>query len=57
MAGTSIAFRILFPSPYQVEVTKLRQQLEEAHRAWAVEWKARQAGFKIENIRFIHDPL
>jgi len=57
MAGTSIAFRILFPSPYQVEVTKLRQQLEEAHRAWAVEWKARQADFKIENIRFIHDPL
>jgi len=22
-----------------------------------VEWKARQADFKIENIRFIHDPL
>ena len=53
----SIAFRILFPAPYTVEISKLRQQLEEAHRAWAVEWKARQAEFKIENIRFAHDPL
>ena len=57
MAGTSIAFQILFPSPYRVEITKLRQQLEEAHRAWAVEWKRRQAEFTIENIRFTHDPL
>jgi hypothetical protein len=56
MAGPA-AFNILFPSPYQVEVSKLRQQLEEAHRAWAVERKARQAEFKIENIRFTHDPL
>jgi hypothetical protein len=54
---TFIAFRILFPAPYTVEISKLRQQLEEAHRAWAVEWKARQAEFKIENIRFAHDPL
>ena len=57
MAGTSIAFQILFPSPYRVEITRLRQQLEEAHRAWAVEWRRRQAEFKIENIRFTHDPL
>jgi hypothetical protein len=48
--------RIIFPYPYQVEVSKLRQQLEEAHLAWAREWKARQADFKIENIRFTHDP-
>ncbi len=57
MAGTSIAFRILFPSPYRIELSKLHQQLEEAHRAWAVGWKARQAEFVIENIRFTHDPL
>jgi hypothetical protein len=46
----------LIPYPYQVEVSKLRQQLDEAHLAWAKEWKARQADFKIENIRFVHDP-
>jgi hypothetical protein len=46
----------LFPQPYQVEVSKLRQQLDEAHLAWATEWKQRQADFKIENIRFVHDP-
>jgi hypothetical protein len=57
MAGTSIAFRILFPSPYRIELSGLHQQLEDAHRAWAVEWKARQAVFVIENIRFTHDPL
>jgi hypothetical protein len=57
MAATSIVFEILFPSPYRVEITRLRQQLEDAHRAWAVEWKARQAEFEIENIRFTHDPL
>jgi hypothetical protein len=57
MASTSIAFRILFPSPYRIEFSKLHQQLEEAHRAWAVEWKARGAEFLIENIRFTHDPL
>jgi hypothetical protein len=57
MAGNSIAFRILFPVPYRVEISKLRQQLEEAHLAWVREWKARQADFVIENIRFDHDPL
>jgi hypothetical protein len=57
MASPSIAFTILFPSPYRVEISRLRQQLEEAHRAWAVDWKVRQADFKIENIRFAHDPL
>jgi hypothetical protein len=41
---------IIFPYPYQIEVSKLRQQLDEAHLAWAREWKARQADFKIENI-------
>jgi hypothetical protein len=51
-----MAFNILFPSPYVVEVTKLRQQLDEAHYAWAKEWKAQQMDFKIENIRFVHDP-
>jgi hypothetical protein len=49
--------RIIFPYPYQVEVSKLRQQLDEAHLAWAREWKARQLEFKLENIRFSHDPL
>jgi hypothetical protein len=48
--------RIIFPIPYQLEVSKLRQQLDEAHLAWAKEWKARQQEFKIENIRFLHDP-
>ncbi len=43
--------RVLFPQPYIVEVSKLRQQLDEAHLAWATEWKRR-----IENIRFSHDP-
>jgi hypothetical protein len=49
--------RIIFPIPYQIEVSKLRQQLNEAHLAWAKEWKARQEEFKIENIRFARDPL
>jgi hypothetical protein len=49
--------QVLFPQPYQIEVSKLRQQLEEAHRAWVAEWKQRQAEFKLENIRFRHDPL
>jgi hypothetical protein len=48
--------RVLFPYPYAVEVSKLRQQLDEAHLAWSTEWKQRQADFKIENIRFVHDP-
>jgi len=49
--------RTLFPYPYVAEVSKLRQQLDEAHLAWATEWQARQLDFKIENIRFVHDPL
>jgi hypothetical protein len=48
--------QVLFPQPYQIEVSKLRQQLEEAHLAWVLEWSARQADFQIENIRFRHDP-
>jgi hypothetical protein len=56
MAGHSMGFRILFPRPYAVEVSKLRQQLEEAHRAWVTEWKRQQPDFQIENIRFVHDP-
>jgi hypothetical protein len=47
---------ILFPSGYRLEHTKLRQLLEEAHLAWQQEWKAQQADFRIENIRFAHDP-
>lgn len=49
--------RVLFPYPYAVEVSKLRQQLDQAHLAWAKEWKGRQPDFQIENIRFVHDPL
>jgi hypothetical protein len=56
--------RIIFPRPYQVEVTrlrqtefhKLRQHLDQVHLAWAAEWKRRQDDFRIENIRFRHDP-
>ena len=47
---------ILVPQTYAVEVSKLRQQLDEAHFAWAKDWKQRQSDFKIENIRFTHDP-
>jgi hypothetical protein len=47
---------VLFPQPYAVEVSKLRQQLDEAHLAWATEWKQRQLDYTIENIRFSHDP-
>jgi hypothetical protein len=50
------SFEILFPSPYVMEVSRLRQQLDEAHFAWATEWKLRQQAFVIENIRFTHDP-
>jgi hypothetical protein len=57
MLGSSMAFSILFPSGYSLEVSRLRQQLNEAHLAWATEWKRRQADFRIENIRFVHDPL
>jgi hypothetical protein len=49
--------QVLFPQAYQIEVSRLRQQLDEAHLAWVTEWRARQAEFKIENIRFRHDPL
>ena len=48
---------IVFPVPYSIEVSKLRQQLDEAHLAWARQWQARQQEFRIENIRFVHDPL
>jgi hypothetical protein len=48
--------RVLFPYPYAVEVSKLRQQLDEAHLAWVKEWKEHQPDFKIENIHFVHDP-
>jgi hypothetical protein len=51
------SFQIQFPIRYQIAVTKLRQQLDEAHLAWAKEWKQRQDDFVIENIRFTHDPL
>jgi hypothetical protein len=53
----SISYQILFPSPYRIEFSRLRQQLEQAHFAWRTEWKAQQANFQIENIRFAHDPL
>lgn len=56
MVGNSMTFRMLFPSSYSIEVSKLRQQLDEAHLAWWNGWKERQADFKIENIRFAHDP-
>ena len=48
--------RILFPYPYAIEVSRLRQQLDEAHFAWSKEWKRQQPDFKIENVRFTHDP-
>ena len=51
------SFQILFPARYAIEVSRLRQQLEEAHFAWKTEWKRQQLDFKIENIRFTHDPL
>ena len=50
------SFQIIFPIPYTIEVSRLRQQLDEAHLAWAIEWKRQQLDFKIENIRFAHDP-
>jgi len=53
----SMSYQILFPIAYSITVTKLRQQLDEAHLAWAQEWKQRQDEFVIENIRFAHDPL
>ena len=47
---------VLFPRRYVVEVSKLRQQLDELHLAWATEWKRQQLDYTIENIRFAHDP-
>ncbi len=47
---------VLFPYTHVAEISRLRQQLDEAHLAWAVEWRQRQLDFKIENIRFSHDP-
>jgi hypothetical protein len=57
MIGNSASFSILFPVPYRIEVSRLRQQLEDAHLAWSIDWKRQQAAFEIENIRFVHDPL
>jgi hypothetical protein len=56
MAGALSSFSILFPAPYRIEISRLRQQLEEAHLAWVAEWKRQQEDFVIENIRFVHDP-
>jgi hypothetical protein len=56
MASNSMSFGIIFPSPYVIEISRLRQQLDEAHFAWAIEWKRQQQAFVIENIRFAHDP-
>jgi hypothetical protein len=52
----TMSFGILFPRPYVIEVSRLRQQLDEAHFAWVTEWRRRQQEFVIENIRFMHDP-
>lgn len=41
---------------YQVGINSLRQQLDQAHFAFWKEWKERQPEFKVENIRFRHDP-
>lgn len=41
---------------YQVQVEHLRQQLDQAHYAWWKEWKKSEPDFKIENIRFSHNP-
>lgn len=51
-----MSLQILFPAPYSIEISRLRQQLDEAHFAWKTEWKRQQLDFKIENIRFAHDP-
>ncbi|MGC2085806.1 MAG: hypothetical protein WA702_20865 [Bradyrhizobium sp.] len=51
------SFAILFPAPYIIEVSKLRQQLDAAHFAWAQLRRLQQQAFVIENIRFNHDPL
>lgn len=56
MLGNSTSLQILFPAPYSIGVSKLRQQLEQAHFAWKTEWKRQQLEFAIENVRFFHDP-
>jgi hypothetical protein len=56
MVSQPMAYKFLFPSSYSIEVSKLRQQLDEAHLAWSKEWKERQVDFQIVNIRFVHDP-
>ena len=43
-----MSLQILFPAPYQIEISRLRQQLEEAHFAWKTEWKRQQLDFVIE---------
>lgn len=43
-----------FPVRYRVEISKLRQQLDEAHFAYWKEREAAQPTFTIENIRFRH---
>jgi len=45
---------IILPSGYQVEISRLRQQLDEAHFAFWTQWKKDQPDFVIENIRFRH---
>jgi hypothetical protein len=47
---------LLFPASYRVEISKLRQQLDEAHLAWRKEWKSQQPDFANKNIRFEHKP-
>jgi len=54
MLGNSASFQILFPAPFSIQISRLRQQLEEAHFAWRAEWKRQQLDFKIENVRFVH---
>jgi hypothetical protein len=51
----ALGVNILFPSGYRLELSKLHQQLDQTHYAWWQEWKAQQE-FKIDNIRFNHDP-
>lgn len=48
------AMNIIFPSGYRVDVSHLRQQLDQAHYAWRTEWQENKPDFKIENIRFRH---
>jgi len=56
MLGNSVGFQILFPAPFSIGISRLRQQLEEAHFAWRTEWQRQQLDFAVENIRFVHDP-